>query len=631
METDHILARKKYRPKRSFVPVCEPIIVTTFRLDRGESESNMTGASKILTVSYGTFSCTLEGFDDPFSTMRSIAEYFRDLAADDRYFGAEPPTPDAAMLHRIAERSQPGRIEAQVNEDGVLLRQADAAQQPAPVAAVAPVQVATPTPAPTPTPAAVAAPVPGTVADKLSRIRAVVARSGGDLGGYMDDDTGGTPEFAPDVAPESAANATGAPKAAPLQLETPVVPTTPEDGYQDEDDDIPSVLKTTAEVEPETPPAPAGDQSMDTPPAPEAQADPGPETSHAEDVVEDEADALSAKIAALRVNSAASEQANLKAEAEALEAARAQSQDAADVPADDLPGSDDSTLQAADQSAVETLIVDAPSDPDGHDSTIDLSQASQPDTQIAASAAALDESDPAGVPTPAVARGDVAVDRILEKTNTEMNEHEGSRRRSAIAHLKAAVAATRADGGRVAEGSAEANAMSQFREDLAKAVRPQRPSANPSGHRDTRPTLTTGASPLMLVSSLRVDGNETGQPQAAIRPRRVANSDESDDADTSEPEAPAAVDFAAFVAQQDARELPELMEAAAAYATHVEGRPHVTRPLVMSRVLEQKSGLKREDALRTFGRLLRDGRIIRIKRGRFAVAEDTRFRAAGNE
>ncbi|WP_406736227.1 hypothetical protein [Thioclava sp. GXIMD4215] len=155
----------------------------------------MVGANKILTVSYGTFSCTLEGFDEPFQTMQAIAEYFRDLAAEDRYFGAEPPQPDAEMLHRIAEREIQRRVDAKIQKNGVILRASETGSVPSvaarplapekPEAAVAApeeaaaVQVPVQTPVQTPlkTPAPMAARMEESVAAKLARIRDVVARS----------------------------------------------------------------------------------------------------------------------------------------------------------------------------------------------------------------------------------------------------------------------------------------------------------------------------------------------------------------------------------------------------------------------------------------------------------------------
>ena len=93
----------------------------------------MDSHAKVMTVSYGTFSCTLDGFDDPFTTMQLVAEYFRKLSADDRYFGGEPLQPDASKLHQIAMSANPNRIDAEVSDNSVILRQADVVDAPSKV------------------------------------------------------------------------------------------------------------------------------------------------------------------------------------------------------------------------------------------------------------------------------------------------------------------------------------------------------------------------------------------------------------------------------------------------------------------------------------------------------------------
>jgi hypothetical protein len=110
---------------------------------------------------------------------------------------------------------------------------------------------------------------------------------------------------------------------------------------------------------------------------------------------------------------------------------------------------------------------------------------------------------------PEMPASDDSVDRILARTDTELDKEDGNRRRSAIEHLRAAVAAVRAEGGqdgRVEETEAE---KGRYREDLARVVRPERPAARPEGEPARK------MPPLMLVSEQRVD-----RPAADTPPRR---------------------------------------------------------------------------------------------------------------
>ena len=82
----------------------------------------MTKDRKVLTVSYGTFSCTLEGFDDAVSAAKEIADHFRALAAEDRLFGADPVQADAGSRARIIRQNSAQHVEGDDAGSKIMLK-----------------------------------------------------------------------------------------------------------------------------------------------------------------------------------------------------------------------------------------------------------------------------------------------------------------------------------------------------------------------------------------------------------------------------------------------------------------------------------------------------------------------------
>ncbi len=691
----------------------------------------MVGASKILTVSYGTFSCTLEGFDDPFNTMKAIAEYFRDLAADDRYFGAEPPTPDAAMLHRIAEREIQRRVEAKVDDHGVVLRASDLAPQHVPQPAAAPV--------PQPAPAAAS---PGllseeSVAAKLQRIRSAVARAAAAPAPVVEDAV-----YAEDLieapAPSLAAVAPEAPVAA-IEPEFAVEPEIEAQAAPEQVDAIDAIVEVA--IEPEDEPdalvqlsaeedLPEYELEAQDTAEPEIDeiavfADPNPAEEEAliaalsesvsaevEDVTFEEEpaieaiapadeqdeldqdaltlDTLSGILADLDSDIAAApalatdpmdadavEEAAEPDEAEAAADLEAESRwlAAVEMSAEDEEASFDSEavaeieegedtfaaetegaeaeeefLEDLDEPAAAADAIEASAEQDEPSIEEKLRRARarvvrvrRPDAAVEAEAAIAAEEPAARGEGRTIlethSKGDEDVTRLLRQTNTEIDAPENRRRMLTLSHLKAAVAATVADlrsggkgkGEKPAETAAE-KGLDSYRADLASVVRPRRPTT------DREPTERPA--PLVLVSEQRIDPpRPVDAVGTRVLPRRVtagnlavSEEDEDDEEGTlpdSENIFAQSSSFAEFAERLGATEIPDLLEAAAAYTACFEGRPHFSRPHLLRYVSTMPDGteINRETGLRSFGTLLRQGKIEKVKRGQFAITDNSYYLA----
>ena len=84
----------------------------------------MAGTSQSLRVSYGTFSCTVEGFDDNLGVMKDVALFFRDLVAGEPGFATHTAVDPAAFAERAGARL-PGGGRAVLSDGGFLFSAGD--------------------------------------------------------------------------------------------------------------------------------------------------------------------------------------------------------------------------------------------------------------------------------------------------------------------------------------------------------------------------------------------------------------------------------------------------------------------------------------------------------------------------
>ncbi len=766
----------------------------------------MVQNNKVLTVSYGTFSCTLEGFEDSFDTMKAIAEYFRDLAADDRYFGAEPPQPDAEMMARIAQREIARQVEARSSDSGIHLRAAAAAP-------AAPAQVATPDATPaaetraepqleetatkdadavepvTDSPATTAeiadqiaedseavakttaeatdtasdsvlanvssalretctedlaadadeaddiqddmhadladdlmaedvldpaprsedtVPATDSIAAKLQRIRAVVAKTPNRSEEFIEDEHADAVSTGENNLPEDVATAfeddlrddepfedeatheesvsdildrldlTGARVDAPASDDAAdaenesdadtVSETIAQDTLSDESADEPEAqaqpvrpqrplkartIRVTRNVqatpedsdaaEPEADEPEAQNASDATAAAPSAEAE-----SHANPAEEKPAAAEApaepirprrpVRGRVIRVKRAQADGSLIDATAEDVTPRREPAADAPKAIAPAAPkesslSEDEEADLMAELAAVEAeLMASSGSQADAAPAEEDASE--EDHAEVAPEAPAAAERPAREILTSSDASTDGDVSRLMAAADDRLSDEDAASSRETYNQLRAAVAAAQADTGESDDARREARTRA-FREDLAHVVRPSRGGADDGA---ARSASQARPAPLKLVAEQRIDPTPEEKPAAAaqaqpsdmpVRPRRVSSvlmgSDEDDSAPAARQQDGA---FATYATEKGAVELHELLEAAASYMSFVEGRESFSRPQLINKVrmLEGQDDFNREDSLRSFGMLLREGKLKKASNGRFSVSSQIGFR-----
>jgi hypothetical protein len=194
--------------------------------------------------------------------------------------------------------------------------------------------------------------------------------------------------------------------------------------------------------------------------------------------------------------------------------------------------------------------------------------------------------------------------RFLSRADDQLADPEAARRRDVIAQLKAAVAATEAERALGDPEPAHDARQGAFRLDLSEAVRDQPPL----------PGARPEPAPLRLVASQRVDEDplpledDDGEEEAAVPARRQGS-------------------FAVFATEMQATSLHDLLEAAAAWLCFVDEAESVSRAQLLALVAGARGGVApdREEGLRAFGTLLRQGRIVAVAGGRYRISDGSRF------